>query len=112
MLSIENVIKKKLLVSKKTIRDTKKTLSKMKNSISQQIYAGYEKNLKKQNCSLEKYLRICYLLFFIRVVYFLLLIKNVFLKIKNLTFPPKYTGYEKNVKKQNCLFQRDLQIFW
>ena len=39
-------------------------------------------------------------------------IKNVFLKIKKSIFPPKYTEYGKNVMKQNCLFQIDLQIYW
>ena len=30
--------------------------------------------------------------------------------IKNSTFPPKYTRYGKNIRKQNCSFQKDLQI--
>ena len=33
------------------------------------------------------------------------------MKIENSIFPPKYTRYEKNVKKQNCLFQKDLQLW-
>ena len=41
---------------------------------------------------------------------FLLFIKNIFIKIKNSIFPPKYTGYGKNVKKQNSLFQKHLQL--
>ena len=39
--------------------------------------------------------------FFIGVISFLSFIKNVFIKIKNSIFPPKYTGHEKNVKKKN-----------
>ena len=40
-------------------------------------------------------------------------IKNGFYKIKKSIFRPKYATYEKNVKKQNCSFQKDLQIlFW
>ena len=39
-------------------------------------------------------------------------IKNVFVKIKNSIFPPKYTIYGRNVEKQNSFFQRDLQISW
>ena len=37
-------------------------------------------------------------------------IKNVFVKIINSFFPPKFTKYGFNVEKQNSLFQRDLQI--
>ena len=47
--------------------------------------------------------------FLIRHVVFVLIVKNVFVMIKNLIFPTKYTKYEN--KKQNCLFQKDLQIF-
>ena len=36
--------------------------------------------------------------------------KNVFVKIKNFVFLPKYARCGKNVEKQNFLFQRDLQI--
>ena len=32
--------------------------------------------------------------------------KNVFLKIKNSNFPPKYTRYGKNADQQNSSFQR------
>ena len=35
---------------------------------------------------------------FAEVIYFLLFTKNVFIKIKNSIFLPKYTGYGKNVK--------------
>ena len=39
-------------------------------------------------------------------------IKNVFLKIKNSIFSPKYTRYGKNVKKQIFLSQDDIQIYF
>ena len=47
---------------------------------------------------------------FIEAISFLLFIENVFIKIKNSIFPQMYTRYEKNVEKQNCLFQKDLQL--
>ena len=50
--------------------------------------------------------------FFYGSYIFCLLKKNVFVKIKTSIFLPKYTRYGKNVKKQNSLFQRDLQISW
>ena len=35
------------------------------------------------------------------------------LKIKNSTFRTNSATYEKNIKKQNCSFQKDLQtLFW
>ena len=37
-------------------------------------------------------------------------IKNVFIRIQNFIFSPKYTRYCENIQKQNSLFQRDLQI--
>ena len=40
--------------------------------------------------------------FFIRVIFFHLFIKNVFKKMRISIFPPKYTRYGKNVRKQNC----------
>ena len=49
--------------------------------------------------------------FFLGIIYFLLSTKKVFLKINNLIFPPKYTKYGKNVGKQNCLFQRYIQLW-
>ena len=36
----------------------------MKNSILDQIYAGYEKNVKKEDCSFQINLQIFYRLFF------------------------------------------------
>ena len=44
--------------------------------------------------------------FFIEAISYLFFIKNVFIKIINSIFPPKYTGYGKNIKEQNCLFQK------
>ena len=49
--------------------------------------------------------------FLIIVIYFLLPIKNAFIKIKSTIFPPKYTRYGKNVKKQNCSFLKNLQLW-
>ena len=48
--------------------------------------------------------------FFTGAISFLLFIKNVFIKIKNSISLPKYSKYGKNVKQQNVLFQKDIQI--
>ena len=37
--------------------------------------------------------------------------KSFFMKIKNSIYPTEYTRYGKNVKKQNPLFQKDLQLW-
>ena len=50
--------------------------------------------------------------FFIGFISFLLFSKNVFMNLKNSIFPPEYMRYRKSVKKKNCLFQKDLQIFY
>ena len=48
--------------------------------------------------------------FFIGVIFFLLFVRNVHIEIKNLIFPTKYATYGKNVRKENYLFKRDLQL--
>ena len=53
---------------------------------------------------LNKIYKITFNYFFIRVIPFHLFIKNVFMKIKNSIFPPKYMTYRRNVRKQNYLF--------
>ena len=50
--------------------------------------------------------------FYIGVVYFLIFNKNFFIKIKNSIFPPKYTRYGKTVRKEICLFQKDIQLWY
>ena len=42
---------------------------------------------------------------------FHLFIKNVFMKIKNLICPPKYTRYGANVRWQNFLIKKGLQLW-
>ena len=69
----------------------------------------YKKNVGEENCILQKKSTNSFH-FFIRVISFNLLIKNVFMKINNSIFPPKYTRYGKNYKKQDCLFQKDLNL--
>ena len=49
--------------------------------------------------------------FFIRDISFRLFIKKVFMKILISIFSTEYTKYEKNVRKQNCLFQTDLKLW-
>ena len=83
----------------------------MKNSILYQIYARYEKSVKKKNCLFQSDLQI-YCCFFTGVISFHLFIKNVSIKIKNSIFSPKYTKHRKSVKIQNRIFENDLQIFF
>ena len=49
--------------------------------------------------------------FCIGVISFFSFIKNVFIKIKNSIFPPKYIRYRKYFQKQSCLFQKYLQLW-
>ena len=60
--------------------------------------------------SSEKIYKFAFDYFFIGVISFLLFIKNVFLKLKNSIFLPKYMRYGKNVENEICLFQKHLQI--
>ena len=48
--------------------------------------------------------------FFIGIISFYLFIENVFIKIKNSIFPPKYTRYGKNVRdKFNKLYVKHIE---
>ena len=50
--------------------------------------------------------------FLIKCTVFYLIVKNV-IKNPKFNFPDKLCYIKKNVKKQNCSFQKDLQIlFW
>ena len=83
----------------------------IKNSILQQIYAGYKKNLRYKFVCLKKIYKFIIEYFFIRVILYLKFAKNFFIKIRNLILPPKNTRYRQNFKRQNCLFQKDLQLW-
>ena len=48
--------------------------------------------------------------FLIKRTVFVLIMKNMLLKIKNSIFRTNSATYEKNIKEQNCSFQKDLQI--
>ena len=49
--------------------------------------------------------------FFLEAITFLLFIKNVLMETKNSIIPPKYIRYGKNVRIQNGLSQKDLQLW-
>ena len=70
-----------------------------------QPYAGYKKivRFKKTYKFTAEY-------FSIGVVSLFLFIKNIFMKIKNSFFAPKYTRNGKYVKKQNYLFYKKIQL--
>ena len=63
-----------------------------------------QKTLRNKIVRFKKIYKLALDYFLIRVISFYLFIKNVFMKIKNSIFPPKYTKYRKNVKKPNSLF--------
>ena len=48
-------------------------------------------------------------MFLVKRTVFVLIVKNV-IKNQKFNFPGKLGDIRKNVKKQNCLFQKDLQI--
>ena len=80
-----------ILFCTKSMRDTKKMIGKKIVRL---------KNIYKLAC---KY-------FFIRVIYFHLFIKNVFIRIKNLILPPKYTRYGKTIWK--CMINSEATFFF
>ena len=54
---------------------------------------------------LERFITLV-LTIFCRSYIFLLFIKNVFVKMKNWFFPPKYTRYGKNIRKKIVYFKK------
>ena len=87
-----------------------KILSKMKNFILHQIHGWYEKESRRKIIRFPKIYKFALGYFFMCFICLLLFTKKALIKIKNSLFPWIYTRYEKNVKKQNCLFQRNLLI--
>ena len=83
---------------------------KFKDSFFPPKYTRYDQNFNKKIIYFKKIYKSATKIFFIRVIFFLSFIKNVLMKIKNSIFPPKYERYEKNVKTQNCLFKKNLQL--
>ena len=84
----------------------------MKNSILYQICAKYEKkNVKKQNWPFQKDLQISFRLFFHKSDIFSLIHQKRFCENKNFHFPAKIYEIRKNVRKQNCLFYKDLELW-
>ena len=57
------------------------------------IYARCEEMSKEKIVCLKKICKLAPDYFFIRVIFFHSFIKDVFMKIKDYIFPPKYTGY-------------------
>ena len=69
------------------------------------------KILGKKSFRFNKIYKLACDYFSITVISFDLFIRNVFMIIKNPIFPPKYTRYGKNIVKQNCLSQKNLQLW-
>ena len=88
----------------------KNVFLKIKNSISLQNVWDTEKMLRKKIVHFKKINNFGVGHFFIGVIFFLLFVRNVHIEIKNLIFPTKYATYGKNVRKENYLFKRDLQL--
>ena len=82
----------------------------MKNSILHRIYARYEKNVRKKNCSLRKDLQISFCLFFNKSYIFSFLHQKRLYENQKLNFAAKIFEIRENVKKQNFLFQKDFQL--
>ena len=67
----------------------KKTLSKLKIFIFHQIYAGYEKNVRKQNCLYWKDLQLrCWTFFYRSYIFLFIQLKSFFIN-KKFNFRPK-----------------------
>ena len=72
-----------------------------------------KKMLRSKIVDLRKIYKFCFDHFLVKRTVFALSVKNCFYKIKESIFQPNYATYDKSVKEQNCLFQKDLRIlFW
>ena len=87
----------------------KNVFLRIKNWISPPKYARCEKNVQNEIVHLKKIHRFTSDHFLIGHVVFVLTVKN-FINIKKFHFVLNLCGIQKNVKKQNFLFQKDLQI--
>ena len=85
---------------------------KIKKSIFRPNYARYEKMLTSKVIHHKENYNFDFDHFLIKRTVFVLILKNV-IKNQKFNFPDKLCDIRKNVKKQNCSFQKDLQIlFW
>ena len=82
------------------------------NFILLQIYPKYLKMLENKIVRLKNIYKFYISYFFIGVISYLLFIKKDFTNIKNSIFLTKYKIYGKNVKKENYLSQKDLQLWY
>ena len=89
----------------------KKTLLKIKSCGFRPNYTKYEKMLTSKIVHLKESYHFDFHHFFIKCTVFVLIVKN-FIKNHKFNFPDKLATYEKNVKKHNCSFQKDLQILF
>ena len=67
------------------------------------------KMLRSKIVHLKEIYNIDFDLFLIKRTVFVLIVKN-FIENQKFNFPDKLCDIQKNVKEQNCLFQKDLQI--
>ena len=63
------------------------------------------------NCLSQEDIQIYYRLFFEQERGFCFDCKKTLLKMKYSILTQIYARYEKNIRKQNCLFHKDLQTF-
>ena len=69
----------------------------------------YKKNMKDKIVNPKKIYKFTSQHFLIRHVVFVLIVKN-FVKNLKFYFAPSQCEIRKNFRKENCLFQEDLQI--
>ena len=86
---------------------------KIEKSIIRPNYVRYETNVKEQNkiIRFKKIYKFYFDHFLIKCTVFVLNVKNV-IKIQKLNFWTNSATYKKNVKEQNCSFQKDVQILF
>ena len=69
-----------------------------------------KKTLREKIVRFKKIYKFPVVYFFIGVISFLLFIKKRSSKNQKFNFPAKKYEIRKNIKEQNCLFQKDLQL--
>ena len=90
----------------------KKTLLKIKSCGFRPSNARYEKMLRSKIVHLNKIYNFYFDHFLIKRTVFVLIVKNVIKKSKIQFSEQTLRHTKKNVKEQNCSFQKDVQILF
>ena len=69
------------------------------------------KNFRNKFVYFEEFYKVTSNQFFIGIIFFIYK-RKMLLKIETFGLQKNYTRYEKNFKKQNCLSQEDIQIYF